>query len=150
MSTEAYAIIQTGGKQYRVSKDDIIDVEMVDVEPGEKVEFSEVLFVRSGEKAQVGTPTVNGCTVTGEMLAIAPGPKVTSMKYKRRKNQHTKWGHRQKYSRVKITDIGAGTAAPKAKKEAAEEKPKAEAKPKAESKPKAAPKKKTTEAKKED
>lgn len=144
MSTEAYAIIQTGGKQYRVSNNDIIDVELLDAEPGANVEFSEVLFVQDGKKAQVGTPTVSGCTVKGEMLAIAPGPKITSMKYKKRKSQHTKWGHRQKYSRVKITDIGAG-AQPKAEKKEA----KADA-PKKEAKPKAAPKKTTTKAKKED
>lgn len=106
MSTKPYAIIQTGGKQYNVTPDDIIDIELIDANPGDSVEFATVLFVQDGTQARVGTPTVAGHIVTGEMLAIAPGPKVTSMKYKKRKGERKKWGHRQKYSRVRITNIG--------------------------------------------
>lgn len=100
-----YAIIQTGGKQYRVSKDDIIDVELLsDVKEG-KVEFSDVLFVHDGKKAHVGTPKITGSIVKGEFIGEAKGPKVIAYKYKRRKSFHKKVGHRQKYSRVKIVEI---------------------------------------------
>lgn len=98
-----YAIIQTGGKQYRVKKDDILDVELLS--DTDNVEFSEVLFFHDGKKAHVGTPNVDKVTVKGEFVGEAKGPKVIAYKYKRRKSFHKKIGHRQKYARVKITDI---------------------------------------------
>jgi len=100
-----YAIIQTGGKQYRVKKGDIIDVELLDEAPEESIEFKEVIILNDGKETQVGLPNVAKCTVKAEVLAEALGPKVIAYKYKRRKNYHRKRGHRQKYSRVKITDI---------------------------------------------
>ncbi len=115
MSAKSYAIVQTGGKQYRVSKDETIDVELLKVEVGSKVEFKEVLFYHDGKNPSVGAPSVAGCTVKGELIGEVPGPKVTSVKYKRRKNQRRKWGHRQHYSRVKITEIKQ--TKPRAKKE---------------------------------
>lgn len=99
-----YAIIQTGGKQYRVEKGDQIEVEQLDV-PSGAVEFKEVLMLNDGEKAHVGTPHVAKCLVKGEVIGEAKGPKVISFKYKRRKNYRRKVGHRQKYAVVKITDI---------------------------------------------
>jgi len=105
-----YAIIETGGKQLRVAKGDVVDVELLGVEPGKKVSFEEVLFVHDGKKPHVGQPRVSGFTVQGEILGEALGPKITSVKYKRRKRQHRKFGHRQHYSRVKITNIGKGKA----------------------------------------
>lgn len=100
-----YAIIRSGGKQYRVKKDDIIDVELLHVDDGALVEFNEVLFFNDGASSQVGSPVVSNCIVRGEVLGMAAGPKITSIKFKRSHNQYRKFGHRQKYSRVKITEI---------------------------------------------
>ncbi len=102
-----YAIIETGGKQYRVEKGDIIDVELLEAQAGEKVEFRNVLFVNNGSTVKVGVPHVAQSTVRGELLAEVRGPKVIAFKYKRRKGIRRKVGHRQDYARVKITDIEA-------------------------------------------
>ena len=99
-----YAIIQTGGKQYRVEKGDTIEVELLGIESG-AVEFNEVLLFSDETTAHIGTPHVAKCLVKGELVGNMKGPKVISFKYKRRKNYHRKVGHRQKYSVVKITDI---------------------------------------------
>jgi large subunit ribosomal protein L21 len=105
-SKEKYAIIQTGGKQYRVGLNDIIDVELLDAELGAHVEFKEILFVADGSTTHVGKPSVSGFVVKGELLEIVSGPKVTSVKYKPSHHQYRKFGHRQHYSRVKITELG--------------------------------------------
>ncbi len=109
MSTKkSYAIIKTGGKQYRVAKDDIIEIEMIDAELGAKVEFADILFLGDESSPKIGAPAVKGFKVTGELLSIVPGPKVTSLKYKPSHNNYRKFGHRQHYARVKITDIAKG------------------------------------------
>jgi len=100
-----YAIIETGGKQYRVEKDEVIDVELLDAEAGNSVEFKNVLFFSDGKQAKVGNPYVAKSSVKGELVADIKGPKVISFKYKRRKGVRRKVGHRQKYTRVKITEI---------------------------------------------
>ncbi len=100
-----YAIIKTGGKQYRVEKDDIIDIELLDSVADNKIEFKEVVFFSNGEDAQIGTPHLANCVVSGELLGETKGPKEIAYKYKKRKNYRRKVGHRQKYMRVKITDI---------------------------------------------
>lgn len=107
-SKKSYAIIQTGGKQYRVAKDDIIEVEMLDAEPGSKVEFAEVLFIGDENSPKVGESALKGFKVTGELLDIVPGPKVSSLKYKPSSNNYRRFGHRQHYARVKITEIAKG------------------------------------------
>lgn len=107
-SKKSYAIIKTGGKQYRVAIDDIIEVEMTGSNPGEKIEFAEVLFVGDENSPKIGAPAVKGFKVTGELLSIVPGPKVTSLKYKPSHNNYRKFGHRQHYARVKITGISKG------------------------------------------
>ncbi|NGX51296.1 MAG: 50S ribosomal protein L21 [Chlamydiae bacterium] len=99
-----YAIIQTGGKQYRVEKGETIEIELVGIESG-AVEFNEVLLLNDGKTTHIGTPHVAKCLVKGEVLGSKKCPKVISFKYKRRKNYHRKVGHRQKHSVVKITDI---------------------------------------------
>lgn len=139
-----YAIIKTGGKQYRVAKGDMIDVELLHLDQGSAVEFNEVLFVNDGSNAHVGEPLVAGYIVKGEIIGDAAGPKITSLKYRPRGHTQKKWGHRQRYTRVKITDIDTGA---KPKKAASEKEvaPKKEAAPKAakaetEKKAKAAPK----------
>lgn len=101
-----YAIIQTGGKQYRVEKGDVIEVELLGQDQG-AVEFKEVLFFSDGKAMKIGAPHLDKCLVKGEILGEIKGPKVIAFKYKRRKSYHRKVGHRQKYSKVKITDIVA-------------------------------------------
>ena len=101
-----YAIIRTGSKQYRVKKGDVIEVELLHVEAGKKVDFSEVLFVgQENGPAKVGMPTVPGSIVKAECLGEFKGSKIQSIKYKRRKNAYRKFGHRQRYSQLKIIDI---------------------------------------------
>ncbi|MCB1149478.1 MAG: 50S ribosomal protein L21 [Chlamydiia bacterium] len=99
-----YAIIQTGGKQYKVQKGDLIDVELLEGTDGDSVEFSDVLFI-GGKDAKVGEPTVAGSVVKGKMVETTYGEKVNGMTYKRRKNVRRRFGHRQRYTRVEITDI---------------------------------------------
>ncbi len=100
-----YAIIKTGSKQYRVKAGDVIDVELLDAEKSGKVEFTEVLFFHDGKEAKVGAPTVQNAVVRGEVLDQVRGPKVIAYKYKKRKSYHRKVGHRQNYTRVKITEF---------------------------------------------
>lgn len=101
-----YAIIKTGGKQYRVAVGDVIDVELLSEDVGAEVKFTDVLFFNNGSKATVGKPNVPGCFVTGELVDLVGGPKVTSVKYIPG-NHRKKIGHRQHYSRVKITQIAS-------------------------------------------
>lgn len=104
---KSYAIIKTGGKQYRVAVGDIIDVELLNTDQGEKFEFGDVLFAFDGSEPKFGGPALSDFLVVGEVLGTVSGEKITSLKYKRSHNQCRKWGHRQKYTRVRITDIGA-------------------------------------------
>lgn len=101
-----YAIIKIGGKQYKVAVGDVIDVDLVQGEIGSQVTFGEVLFVYNGSKPLVGAPHVKGYSVTAELLDLVAGPKVTSVKYIPG-NHRKKIGHRQHYSRVKITQIAS-------------------------------------------
>ncbi|MFV0337453.1 MAG: 50S ribosomal protein L21 [Chthoniobacterales bacterium] len=103
----AYAIIQTGGKQYRVEKGDILDVEKLEVEPGANATFEEVLLVADGKSVSVGSPLVSGAKVTAEVLDQVKDKKVVAYKFKRRKGYHRTVGHRQRHTRLKITDIAA-------------------------------------------
>ncbi|MGH7889313.1 MAG: 50S ribosomal protein L21 [Thermodesulfobacteriota bacterium] len=100
-----YAIIETGGKQYRVEKDEVINVELLEAEKGKPVEFKNVLFLSDGSKFKVGTPYVAKSSVKGELVDEVKGSKVISFKYKKRKGVRRKVGHRQKYHQVKITEI---------------------------------------------
>lgn len=100
-----YAVIKTGGKQYRVAKDDVITIERLAGEAGETIEFKEVLMVGDGASAKVGTPLVAGAKVTAELLAQARGPKLIAFKKRRRKNSRRKIGHRQDLTKVRITSI---------------------------------------------
>lgn len=102
-----YAIIKTGGKQYRVAVGDIIDVELLNSDAGAQIEFGDVLFAYDGSKTHIGTPSISDFLVYGEIVGQVSGEKVTSLKYKASHNQCRKWGHRQKYTRVKITGIGS-------------------------------------------
>lgn len=102
---ERYAIIKSGSKQYRVSAGDIIDVELLPQEKGSRVQFDDVL-VHRGEELKIGAPLVSGVSISGEVLAQVRGPKVIAYKYKRRKRStRRKVGHRQNYTRIKITEV---------------------------------------------
>ncbi|MDD6148762.1 MAG: 50S ribosomal protein L21 [Lachnospiraceae bacterium] len=99
-----YAVIQTGGKQYKVSEGDIIKVEKLNVEEGAKVSFDQVLLV-GGDDLKVGNPVVAGATVEGSVLKNGKGKKVIVYKYKRKTGYHKKNGHRQAFTQVKIEKI---------------------------------------------
>ena len=99
-----YAIIATGGKQYKVSEGDIITIEKLGVEAGEKVTFDQVLAV-SGDSMKVGNPTVTGATVEASVVKEGRGKKVIVYKYKRKTGYHKKNGHRQAFTQVKIDKI---------------------------------------------
>ena len=99
-----YAIIATGGKQYKVAEGDIINVEKLGVEAGETVTFGEVLVVNNGS-VQVGNPTVAGASVNATVIGDVKGKKVIVYKYKRKTGYHKKNGHRQAFTQVKIEKI---------------------------------------------
>lgn len=99
-----FAVIKTGGKQYRVAADNIITVEKLAGEPGEIVQFGEVLML-GGESPVVGSPTVSGASVAGEVVSQSRGPKVIAFKKRRRQNSRRKRGHRQELTLVRITEI---------------------------------------------
>ncbi len=101
-----YAIIKTGGKQYRVQENDVLKVEKLSAAVGETVIFDEVVAV-GGDKLQVGTPLVEGCAVQAEVLEQGKNEKVIIFKYKAKKDYRRKNGHRQPYTLVKVTSIGA-------------------------------------------
>ena len=100
-----FAIIQTGGKQYRVSQGDIIYVEKLNKAENETVHF-DVLMLGSDKGVEVGAPTLAGANVQGTVLGNVKGEKVVIYKYKSKKNYHRKAGHRQNYTKVEITAVG--------------------------------------------
>ena len=102
-----YAIIDTGGKQYKVTEGDVIFVEKLDVEEGSEVTFDKVLMAGEGDAVKVGTPVVEGATVTAKALKNGKGKKVIVFKMKRKKNERKKKGHRQPYTKVEITAVNA-------------------------------------------
>ena len=99
-----YAIIATGGKQYKVCEGDVIKVEKLDVEAGSEVTFNEVVLV-GGDKTVVGTPVVEGATVVGTVEKQGKEKKVTIYKYNAKKHYHKKQGHRQPYTKLVIDSI---------------------------------------------
>ncbi len=102
-----FAVIKTGGKQYRVAAGDEIVVEKLDGEPGAKIAFEDVLMVADGDNVQIGAPVVKGATVTGELVDTRKGEKVLVFKKRRRNTYRRKRGHRQVESVVKITQVSA-------------------------------------------
>ena len=100
-----YAIIATGGKQYRVSEGDVIYIEKIDAEVDSTVSF-DVLLVGNEGDVKVGTPVVEGVKVEGKVVAQTRGEKIIVFKYKAKKNYRRKQGHRQPYTKVEITKIG--------------------------------------------
>jgi large subunit ribosomal protein L21 len=121
-----FAVIKTGGKQYRVAPEDIIRIDRVSSQPGEIVEFGEVLVV-GGDTPQIGTPAVAGATVAGEVLQHTRGDKVIAFKKRRRQNSRRKRGYRHEFSVIRIIEILTGGAKP-----SKEAKPRPKREPKAE------------------
>ena len=121
-----YAVVKTGGKQYRVTKDDTILVEKLDANEGQTVTLSDVMLLGDGDKVTVGTPIVANASVEAQVVSQTRGPKIIIFRRKRRKNHRRTQGHRQDLTLLKITDINtSGKKAAPAKKAAA----KVEAKP---------------------
>ena len=162
-----FAVIKTGGKQYRVAADDLLQVGKIKGEPGEIVQFGEVLVV-GGDTTTLGVPTVAGASVAAEVVEQGRGPKVIAFKKRRRKNSRRKRGHRQEFTLIRITEIltdgakptktarpkperkpkPAETTAAAADDEAEEAAPKAKAKAKSKPKAKAPAKKPAAKGKK--
>ena len=102
-----YAIIETGGKQYKVNEGDILYIEKLDVNAGDTVTFDCVKAVSMGDDFKVGAPTVEGATVTANVVANGKSKKIYVIKYKSKKNEKKKIGHRQPYTKVQIVSINA-------------------------------------------
>jgi large subunit ribosomal protein L21 len=100
-----YAVIKTGGKQYRVAADEVVTIEKIAGDKGAQVEFTEVLMVGAGGEAKVGTPAVAGARVVAEVVEQSRAPKVIAFKKRRRKNSRRKRGHRQHQTLVRIKEI---------------------------------------------
>lgn len=98
-----YAVIRTGGKQYRVYEGDILNVEKLDVQEGATVEFDEVLALSGDDGLKVGTPVLEGAKVEAQVLKHGKGKKIIVFKYKPKKNYRKKQGHRQPYTQIRIT-----------------------------------------------
>ena len=106
-----FAVVRTGGKQYRVSKDDVIKVERLEGEPGAEIELDQVLMLDDGKSPTVGSPLVDGARVAATVLDQTRADKIIVFKKKRRKNYRRKHGHRQHQTVLRITDILAGGSA---------------------------------------
>jgi large subunit ribosomal protein L21 len=104
----AYAIIKTGGRQFRVAEGDMIDVDLLDVEPGKMATFGDVLMFADGKDVTHGNPLISGAKVMAEVLEQRKDKKVIAFKFKRRKGYHRTVGHRRKLTRVKIKSISVG------------------------------------------
>ncbi len=108
MAMEAYAVVETGGKQYRVEKDNVISVERLDAEVGSEVELSTVLAVSDGENLTVGAPVIEGAVVKATILEQYRGDKVVAFKKKKRKGYKRKVGHRQELTKLQVAEISVG------------------------------------------
>jgi len=100
-----FAVIRTGGKQYKVAEGDMIEVEKLEQEAGSKFQFPEVLLYADDSGVKVGHPILDKITVTGEVVSQLKAPKVVAYKFKRRKGYHRTVGHRQRLTQIKITSI---------------------------------------------
>ena len=103
-----YAVIKTGGKQYKVAPGDVLKVETVAGDVGASVSFDEVLLIADGDKHTVGAPLVKGGKVSAEVVSHGRGDKIRIIKHRRRKHYHKEQGHRQNFTEVKITEIVTG------------------------------------------
>ncbi len=104
-----YAIVKTGGKQYKAEKDAVIIVDKIDGEAGTKLELGEVVMICDGDTVKVGSPFVKGAKVQGEILRQVKDKKIDGFNYKPKKNERKRWGHRQPLTHVKVTEVSAGS-----------------------------------------
>lgn len=118
-----YAVVRTGGKQYRVAKDDVIKIERLPGEAGDVVTLSEVLMIGDGAEVKIGAPLVEGAAVAGEIVEQARADKIIVFKKRRRQNYRRKKGHRQLLTVLKVTDILTDGAKPAKKKTEKAERP---------------------------
>ena len=102
-----YAVFKTGGKQYRVSEGETLKIEKLELEPGKKVTFNEVLMIADGDNVQVGSPLVEKASVEAKVISQGKGKKVNILKFKRRKQFMKKQGHRQLFTEIQIGKIKA-------------------------------------------
>ncbi len=105
-----FAVIETGGKQYKVNEGDVIFIEKLDVAEGETVKFDKVKALSTGDTLEIGAPNVEGAVVTANVLKNGKAKKIYVMKYKSKKNEKKKMGHRQPYTKVQILSIGKAEA----------------------------------------
>jgi large subunit ribosomal protein L21 len=118
-----FAVIKTGGKQYRVAEDQMVQIEKIKGQPGEIVQLGDVVML-GGDQPQFGSPMIAGASVAAEVISQGRGPKVIAFKKRRRKNSRRKRGHRQEFTLIRITEILTGGAKPtKAAKPKPEPKP---------------------------
>ena len=146
-----YAVVKTGGKQYRVQKEDVVLVEKLNANDGDQLVLSDVLMVGDGKKVTLGTPLVNDAAVMAQVIRQTRGPKITMIYKRRRKNSRRKQGHKQDLTLLKIIDIaetgGSKLSPKKATTKITEKKTKVETKPKTESQSKVAEEKVKKEVK---
>ena len=102
-----YAVIKTGGKQYKVSEGETLKIEKLEVDPGKKVTFKEVLMVADGDNVQLGSPLVENASVEAKVISQGKGKKVNILKFRRRKNSMKQQGHRQLFTEIQIGKIKA-------------------------------------------
>ena len=146
-----YAVVKTGGKQYRVEKEDVVLVEKLKVNEGDQLVLNDVLMVGDGKKVTLGTPLVNDAAVMAQVIRQTRGPKITMIYKRRRKNSRRKQGHKQDLTLLKIIEIaetgGSKLSPKKAIAKTSEKKTKVKTKPKTEAPPKVVEEKVKTEAK---
>ena len=104
-----YAIVKTGGKQFKAAKDDVLIVEKLEGDPGTPIEFSEVLLLVDGENSTIGSPFIKGATVKGEIVRQSKSKKIEAFNYKAKKNERKRWGHRQPETHVRILEVQVGS-----------------------------------------
>nr|WP_255603259.1 50S ribosomal protein L21 [Oscillochloris sp. ZM17-4] len=102
---DVYAIIRDRGMQYRVEKGQVVNIDLLDVEPGSQIELGEVLLIGDGDAVQVGAPLVSGAVVKAEVLGMKKGEKIIVFRYRNKKRYRRRTGHRQRYTEIKISDI---------------------------------------------
>jgi len=103
-----YAVIRTGGKQYKVQEGELIRIEKIPGDKGSKVNLDDVLLVREDDKVKIGKPVLKGASVSGTIVEQGKARKIKAGKFKKRKSYQRRWGHRQLFTRVKIESIKAG------------------------------------------
>jgi large subunit ribosomal protein L21 len=104
---DVYAIIRDRGMQYRVEKGQVVNIDLIDAEPGSQIELSEVLLIGDGDVVQVGVPLLSGAVVKAEVLGMKKGEKIIVFRYRNKKRYRRRTGHRQRYTEIKISDIVA-------------------------------------------